>query len=389
MHLCCWKALRKIADVVLSIGVRITRNDSKRLTSRSRGLICEETSSRRTSRLLARTTAWLSWGYLVAVVATWALLHFGGDRWWFATVVLFGPRWLVGVPLLLLIPAAGIVRRRLLWPLSLATLLLVFPVLGLNLPWRSLLSSADGPTLRVMTCNTNGGHLDAGALTILISDTHPDVVMLQEFNTEARVAWPAGWNVRRAGQLLVASRYPIDSVANSQRSHPASPWPPVNALYVVLRLPCGTAGVCCVHLMTPRSGLSEILDRRTVINPSRSQQLSAEIAYRRAESQELREWLDRFTEPLVIAGDFNMPADSGIFQDYWAGEIDAFSVTGVGLGQSKLEPLWKLGYGVRIDHILTGNDWTPVRCWLGPSVGSDHLPVIADIARQSGHRNAN
>ena len=48
----------------------------------------------------------LVWLYAAMLAAVWLLLDFGGDRWWLATVMLFGPRWVYGLPLALL------VRRR-------------------------------------------------------------------------------------------------------------------------------------------------------------------------------------------------------------------------------------------------------------------------------------
>ena len=33
----------------------------------------------------------------------------------------------------------------------------------------------------------------------------------------------------------------------------------------------------------------------------------------------------------------------------------------------------------RIDHILVGPGWRPHRCWVGPALRSDHLPLIADL----------
>ena len=37
-------------------------------------------------------------------------------------------------------------------------------------------------------------------------------------------------------------------------------------------------------------------------------------------------------------------------------------------------------FGVRIDHVLTGDGWRCRRCWVGPDVGSDHLPLLADLS---------
>ena len=34
---------------------------------------------------------------------------------------------------------------------------------------------------------------------------------------------------------------------------------------------------------------------------------------------------------------------------------------------------------VRIDHILTTPDWSIAECRVGPDLGSDHLPVMAEV----------
>ena len=39
-----------------------------------------------------------------------------------------------------------------------------------------------------------------------------------------------------------------------------------------------------------------------------------------------------------------------------------------------------LPIGIRIDHLLTGPGLVPKVCEVGPDIGSDHLPVIADLA---------
>src|SRR4051812_9826777 len=54
--------------------------------------------------------ALLCWLYLLAVIAVWLVLRFQSDRWWLATLVLFGPRWLVAAPLPLLLPLAHYAR---------------------------------------------------------------------------------------------------------------------------------------------------------------------------------------------------------------------------------------------------------------------------------------
>ncbi len=84
---------------------------------------------------LTRGLGAIVWLYVAMLAVVWLLLRLGGDRWWFATLILFGPRWLCAVPLAALVPAAALVRRRLLWPLTAAAVVAVGPIMGFCLPW--------------------------------------------------------------------------------------------------------------------------------------------------------------------------------------------------------------------------------------------------------------
>ena len=213
----------------------------------------------------------------------------------------------------------------------------------------------------------------------LITDAKPDLVALQECPANTLPNWPDGWNVRRAGGLLLASPHPLGEAEVSRRRHPPSRWPAVNALRCTVETPLGPVSVCCVHLRTPREGLGETLDRSTGVSPARSKALTIGTADRRLESEELVEWLGDLAEPSIILGDFNMPTDSAIYRDCWSRYANAFSRTGFGFGYTKWTPLGKRSYGLRIDHILTGFGISPRRGWLGRDVGSDHLPMLAEI----------
>ena len=87
---------------------------------------------------LTRGLGAIVWLYVAVLAVVWLLLRFGGDRWWFATLILFGPRWLCAVPLAALVPAAALVRRRLLWPLTAAAVVAIGPIMGFCLPWARL-----------------------------------------------------------------------------------------------------------------------------------------------------------------------------------------------------------------------------------------------------------
>jgi endonuclease/exonuclease/phosphatase family metal-dependent hydrolase len=80
-------------------------------------------------------------------------------------------------------------------------------------------------------------------------------------------------------------------------------------------------------------------------------------------------------------GDFNMPTDSGIYQQFWSDFQDAHSKAGFGLGSTK-KTRW---FGIRIDHILAGSEWKILRSWVAtPAQGSDHAPLVADLRLRDG-----
>ncbi len=319
------------------------------------------------------------WLYVAAVLAVWLLLWLGGDRWWFPTVMLFGPRWPYAAPWLVLVPVAVWVQPRLLWPLAGAAIVLPGPIMGLCLPWARLVAQ-DGQMVRVLSCNVNGTAVDVHRLAALVAATKPDVVALQECPADLTLIWPKEWRVLRAGQLMVASPYPLRNMESARRRHPPSPWPPVNALRCIVEMPQGPVGFCCIHLRTPRAGLSKVLDRQTVVSPTRSMELAAEIVDRRRESEELVEWLRGWSVAWIAAGDFNMPAESAIYRASWARYLNAFSVSGLGLGHTKWTPVGGWQFGLRIDHVLTAPGLKACRCWVGPDIGSDHLPLLAELA---------
>ena len=75
-----------------------------------------------------------------------------------------------------------------------------------------------------------------------------------------------------------------------------------------------------------------------------------------------------------------MPVDSTIYRRDWSNYRDAFSDAGLGYGYTEWPQKSGRLVGVRIDHVLTGPGWRCRRCWVEPDVGSDHLPLLADLS---------
>jgi endonuclease/exonuclease/phosphatase (EEP) superfamily protein YafD len=179
--------------------------------------------------------------------------------------------------------------------------------------------------------------------------------------------------------LVVASPHPIIATTMHRQEYPQVRWPRINAVHCVLDHPAGELGFCCIHLRTPRDGLSRVLDRSTVVDPAQAPALERDIALRRLECEQLVEWFEQFEQPLIIAGDFNMPSDSAIYRQTWSRLGNAFARAGFGFGYTKITPVIGIEFGLRIDHVLFDEHWAPTRAWVGEDVGSDHLPVVAKL----------
>jgi endonuclease/exonuclease/phosphatase (EEP) superfamily protein YafD len=314
------------------------------------------------------------WSYLVAIVVLWIWMRWRGDRGPWATIFLFGPRWLCLTPLAVLAPLAAIWRRRLAWVLLIAFVIGLGPVCG----FRIHLPRPDAPyKLRIVTCNVGQQRYSASELAELIKVLDPDIVALQECKRDPpRLIWPPGWHAERFDELLVASPHPFTVAGHTSR--PAMPSKPAVALFRV-ELPSGELQLFNLHLMTPRPGLEAVLDSHRGIDLAGLPALRGILRLRDQESEAISRWVLDHPGPKVVVGDFNTPADSVTFRRDWSSLTNAFSAAGLGFGFTKLTETQGWTFGARIDHVLYSTPWHCVRAWVGPDIGSDHRPLIVDL----------
>src|SRR5262249_55542283 len=294
-----------------------------------------------------------------------------------ATLLLFAPRWPWALPLIVLVPLALLGHRRLLWLLAVVAGLVLVPIMGLCLPWGAASAeTCTGPTLRVLTCNVHHGDLDPDALGALLAAEAPDVVALQSWSDRYRAAVFAfgDWHVERAGQVCLASRYPIRP--GELLHDPDFEGNDSAAARFEIDAPGGTLPFVSLHLDSPRDGLLEEIRTRGL----GADQLEENSARRRRQSEAVTRWLEPWEgQPWLLAGDFNTPPESTVYREYWSRYTNAFSAGGFGFGAT----FFTRHTAVRIDHILLGSGWQCRRCWVGPPVGSPHRPVIADVCRSA------
>lgn len=309
--------------------------------------------------------------YMLGLIGVLSLIWIWGDRWWFATVLLYGPRWIYAYPMVVLVPAALICQPRLLWYLGGAAVFIGWPLMGLNIPMKIPVGADRPPTFRVMTYNLERWSVTEEEFIYLLDQVKPDFVAVQECAPN-RWRMPTNWHVQRGQTSLVLSRYPIVRFEISRRK------PDTNGIYCFISTPHGPIGFCCVDLLTPRRALSKVLNDKTVFKLSETEYAQSRIKNRWHESRSLENWIRFFPGPKLIAGDFNLTTDSTIYRKIWATYQNAFSATEFGFGHTKKTKINVFRYKSRIDHILSTPPLRPVACWVGQDMGSDHLPLVAD-----------
>jgi vancomycin resistance protein VanJ len=319
---------------------------------------------------LRRALAVVCLAYLAVGLGAWLLLQWA-DQWWPATILMFAPRWILAVPLVLLLPLAGLMRSRSV-TLVLATGLVVgWPVMGFNVPWPQLTGpSPTGTPLRIMTLNMHYRRVDPKPLEDLIAALAPDIVAIQEWNGYERAALRSapGWHIHATPRLFLASRHPINKAVELGAD---SMGEQASVAHYELDTPMGLVHVFSLHTATPREVIYDALyENRTGLaevgaNSARRREQSAFVAGKAAQCQ----------GPVLIVGDFNTPSESSIFAEVWSDYTDAFTAAGWGWGYT----FFGAKTMVRIDHVLAGKGWACTACRVGPFVGSPHRPVIAEL----------
>ncbi len=227
---------------------------------------------------------------------------------------------------------------------------------------------------RVMTWNA-GGLRSTSAFRKFLEETHPNIVLMQESPPSIVAAdFPAGLQlVDSPGGVRMASGFQ----GRFQEAIGTDSLPlPGNAARFVLDTPDGLLTVYNLHPPTIRPGIEEAVHSKLL----KLGELRTILPLQAKASNTIRNWVGIPIGMTVIAGDFNMPVESATYRRDWALFQNAFSEAGNGFGGTKMTS-W---HRVRIDHILYGSPFHCRHCFVGPDLGSDHRPVIADLTLEDG-----
>jgi endonuclease/exonuclease/phosphatase (EEP) superfamily protein YafD len=226
-------------------------------------------------------------------------------------------------------------------------------------------ADASGQNLGVLALNTWHGYGDAGRLERYLATAPADVVVLSEFGPD-----------KRPMLASLKSTYPFQVDC-------ADRWP--CSLALLSRRPFEAAGVGHIAPDDQESAPGEMPDfvwakfggSLTIIGthlhrPSRDPWLHER------QVTALTQLVRHIDGPLVLAGDLNMSPWSNAFRKLRA-------VAGLTPASVLMPswPAWPMALPqVALDHILVSPELAVAAAGTGPAVGSDHLPVWAQIGRR-------
>lgn len=308
------------------------------------------------------------WGYLAVVLAGWWVLWYVVDEWWPATLLAFGPRYFLLFPALCLAPIAWFLSFRSLIPLAAGAVCVLWPVMGLCIPWGGI-AEGDARSMKIISINMGSGG-DFATLRELMATEEPDFVLIQEGGNEDWSNLKAkGWHTKTIKEYTILSRYPI-LASEPVIPDPNVPWRIV-AVWHQTAGPNGEFTLGNVHPASSRDGVEAIIANKLEGVPA----LNENTQKRRSETAAIKADIEQSDGPILICGDFNSPIESKIYEKNWSSYRNAFSQCGLGYGYTRFSS-W---HGVRIDHIVSNNRFKFLNCRVGPALGGDHRPVIAEF----------
>lgn len=223
--------------------------------------------------------------------------------------------------------------------------------------------------LRVVQFNAWFRNHDVAAAARLLESAHADVAVIEEWD-------PA--TLRSLARQLPS--YPHSYVDADLSRHGAavfSRWPIVQARTERLAHADGSAAV--VNISWQGAVLS-------IVGAHVHWPLGAGVAaLRDAELAQLAELARKRHGPFMLVGDFNMTPWSPAF----ARLLTESGLEDVARGRG-LIPTWPTQFpplGMRIDHCFVSPEWGALDVKRAPSVGSDHFPVIYDLALSTNASN--
>jgi vancomycin resistance protein VanJ len=339
---------------------------------------------RTTPTLPSRWLDIFSASYIALLLVWWLLrLVFLDGLWWLALINTFALA--LFVPGVLLTPLALWSRRYwLLCALVLPVALFVWLFGETLLPPASVGAVDEGrTTITVMSFNVLWSNQEYDRIAEVIATADPDIVGFQELRPEhlpainARLpgAYPYHASLEQEGLHTVGllSRFPIESTMLPEDTMLE------RAIAVRVQVDDHPLTVVVAHFNPTPVGdiLHTVFDHRDLNELSTL--VSTTFAQRERQTERLLAYLGDLEHPAIVLCDCNANSVSEVYGNLRTDLQDSFVQAGWGLGNTRVEP-W---FGVplkRVDYVWHVPELQSLRAWVGSAGGSDHLPVIAELA---------
>jgi endonuclease/exonuclease/phosphatase (EEP) superfamily protein YafD len=224
------------------------------------------------------------------------------------------------------------------------------------------LTSSAKQTLRILVLNVHTENRQFQSVEAFIREINPDMIVLEEINEEwlrnlagLQAAYPHGQQEPREDNFGIAlfSKAPLEKSEIVYLGQAGVP-----SVTATVQFAGKSLRILGTHPLPPSGGENSRL---------RNQQLESIPAF-----------LSAGRGPTVIVGDLNATPWSAHFQKLLrdTGLIDS----GRGRGLQTTWPSVLCPLGIAIDHCLVSPDLKVVSRKVGRNVGSDHLPLVIEIA---------
>ncbi|MEN6519831.1 MAG: endonuclease/exonuclease/phosphatase family protein [Armatimonadota bacterium] len=289
-----------------------------------------------------------------------ALERFPGERWWPTLLLTYMPQQMWLIPPVILTIYMLIHHKWWLATVSVVPAIFVLVFL-MAVPFPH--SSPKMPSqLRVLTWNLYYGR-GGSRLPVLFTQAMPDIICLQEANPWAlrhldeTLALPKfkGWNAKVCGELVILSRFSLKRLGTTH-----------SALWVSADVDGEEVVIANVHFAVP------FKPRLSSMTPGN---VGAADSLRMKQADEILRALPPGV-PTIVCGDFNTPPNTRIYRELSSVMTNAFKSSGSGLGLSYKRQIPM----VRIDHIFSKGNISPVKCWMPKIDASNHRPMCADFS---------
>jgi endonuclease/exonuclease/phosphatase (EEP) superfamily protein YafD len=216
--------------------------------------------------------------------------------------------------------------------------------------------SADG-ALRVISINTWHKLRDSTALHDYLVRERADVVVMTEMGPD---------KLRLLDELKSAYPYQV---------HCAETW--VCSMALISRYPISDSGAARVAVEQPPLVWARVkaMDTQVMVVGTHLHRPSRNPWLHEKQVTNLIQFISLINGPTVLAGDFNTAP--------WAMSFKRLMLEAWMFPALQLKPTWPAWPvalpQVALDHVLVSADLTITRSGTGPAVGSDHLPVWAEI----------